>query len=93
LNLFTVRQKREGPGANLPSRAGAGARFLCCWAAWTRFGPALLHLFSFLFLPSFGNMLKIVENPKIVKPIFLGLLFSLEFNKNSFVIFSGNKKF
>jgi hypothetical protein len=38
-------------------------------------------------------MLKIVENPKIVKPIFLGLLFSLEFNKNSFVIFSGNKKF
>jgi hypothetical protein len=33
------------------------------------------------------------KNPKIVKPIFLGLLFSLEFNKNSFVIFSGNKEF
>jgi hypothetical protein len=28
-----------------------------------------------------------------VKPIFLGLLFSLEFNKNSFMIFRGNKKF
>jgi hypothetical protein len=28
-----------------------------------------------------------------VKLIFLGLLFSLEFSKNSFMIFSGNKKF
>jgi hypothetical protein len=34
-----------------------------------------------------------VENGKIVKPIFLGSLFSLEFNKNKFVIFSGNNKF
>jgi hypothetical protein len=28
-----------------------------------------------------------------MKSIFLGLLFFLEFNKNRFVIFSGNKKF
>jgi hypothetical protein len=33
------------------------------------------------------------KNAKIVKLIFLGLLFSLEFSKNSFVIFGGNKKF
>jgi hypothetical protein len=28
-----------------------------------------------------------------VKPIFLDFLFSLEFNKNSFMIFRGNKEF
>jgi hypothetical protein len=28
---------------------------LCCWAAWTGFGPTLLHLFSFLFLFNFRN--------------------------------------
>jgi hypothetical protein len=33
------------------------------------------------------------KNGKIMKPIFLSSLFSLEFNKNSFVIFSENKKF
>jgi hypothetical protein len=29
----------------------------------------------------------------MVKPIFLDFLFSLEFNKNSFMIFRGNKEF
>jgi hypothetical protein len=60
---------------------------------WTDFSPSLFIIFLFLFLASFRNLLKMVENAKIVKLIFLGLLFSLEFSKNSFMIFSGNKKF
>jgi hypothetical protein len=51
------------------------------------------NLFFFFFQQNSNNFRKWQKNPKIVKPIFLGSLFSLEFNKNSFVIFSGNKKF
>jgi hypothetical protein len=63
------------------------------WAAWASLSPILLSLFLFLFQKNFGNLLKIVENPKIVKPIFLSFLFSLEFNKNSFMIVRENKEF
>jgi hypothetical protein len=51
-------------------------------------------IFSFFFFSEALEICrKLQKNLKIVKPIFLGLLFSLEFNKNSFMIFRGNKKF
>jgi hypothetical protein len=36
---------------------------------------------------------KVSKNPKIVKLIFLDYLFFIEFNKNSFMIFSLNREF
>jgi hypothetical protein len=56
--------------------------------------PSPVQPFSFFF---FSEALEICrnlqKNPKIVKPIFLGFIFSLEFNKNSFMIFRLNKEF
>jgi hypothetical protein len=52
------------------------------------------YTFSFFF---FSGALKICrklqKNPKNMRPIFIGFLFSIVFNKNKFVIFSGSKKF
>jgi hypothetical protein len=63
------------------------------WADWARISPTLFTLSPFLFQNNFRNPWKNIKNPKIVKPIFLGFLFSLEFNKNSFMIFSLNREF
>ena len=54
----THRQLAITPRAFLQSfhrGRGRAPCSLCCWAAWTGFGPTLLHLFSFLFLFNFRN--------------------------------------
>jgi hypothetical protein len=60
-------------------------------------GPDLAqhyYIFSlFFFYPSLEICRKLQKIPKIVKPIFLDFLFSIEFNKNSFMIFRLNKEF
>jgi hypothetical protein len=82
----------------LPARARARGRGSAgSGPTWAGFGPTLFICFSFSFIPRAKTIIekcrKMYKNAKIVKLIFLGLLFSLVFNKNSFVIFSGNKKF
>jgi hypothetical protein len=77
------------------SRQGEGAH-----ALFPGTGPAGLepaqHFQSFYFLFFSGTLeiyKKLQKNPKIVKPIFSDFLFSIEFNKNSFMIFRLNKEF
>jgi hypothetical protein len=60
-------------------------------------GPKTAHhcfnVFFFFFSGSLKIYRKLKKNPKNMRPIFLGFLFSLVFNKNSFMIFSGNREF
>jgi hypothetical protein len=51
------------------------------------------NFFFFFFREALEICRKLQKNPKIVRPIFLDFLFSLEFNKNIFMIFRGNKEF
>ena len=88
---LAVIQNDEGLCASLPARARARALLLV--VGRPGLDSAQYYSRVFFLLQSQNNFRKLQKNPKIVKPIFLGLLCSLEFNKNSFVIFSGNKKF
>jgi hypothetical protein len=84
-NARAVLQNRQG--------AGARKRFLpLSWATGLKSAQYYSSVSFFFYFQSQNNFRKWLKNYKIVKPIFLGSLFSLEFNKNSFVIFSGNKK-
>jgi hypothetical protein len=92
--LSQIIPNSGGPLRKPAPRARARARFCPSWAAWAGFGPGLFLSFSFSFYSRAKTIVeKLQKNPKIVKPIFLDSLFSLEFNKNSFVIFRENKKF
>jgi hypothetical protein len=51
------------------------------------------HFFIFFFWETWEMCRKLMKIHKIVKPIFLGLLFYLEFNKNIFMNFRLNKEF
>jgi hypothetical protein len=59
-----------------------------------RFGPESAQYCStfsfFFFYPALEICRKLQKNPKNMRPIFLAFLFSLEFNKNSFMNFRGN---
>jgi hypothetical protein len=60
-------------------------------------GPKTAHhcfnVFFFFFSGSLKIYRKLKKNPKNMRPIFLGFLFSIVFNKNSFMNFSLNKEF
>jgi len=90
-----VQTLRFFPQIRLSARARVGAPPVRCADGPTRLKPAR-HCSS-LFLFFFSRILeihgKLQKNPKIVKLIFLDSLFSLVFNKNSFMIFSLNREF
>jgi hypothetical protein len=75
-------------------RGRGRAPFLCMAGPY---GLLLAQYYSNFFIFFFRETLEICRKlqkiRKIVKPIFLGLLFFLEFNKNSFMIFSLNREF
>jgi hypothetical protein len=76
-------------------RASAGAPRFSEWLGRMGcFWPSTIQtFFIFFFRETLEICRKLQKIHKIVKPIFLGLLFSLEFNKNSFMIFRLNKEF
>jgi hypothetical protein len=88
----THSQLKKTPRAFLQSRQ-CGRLSPLDWAAGLKSAQYYSPVFPFLFIPELKQLQKMVENPKIVKPVFLDFLFSLEFNKNSFMIFRGNKEF
>jgi hypothetical protein len=74
-------------------RAGEGALSPLDWAACLISAHHCFNFFFFFFREALEICRKLQKNPKIVKPIFQDFLFSLEFNKNIFMIFRGNKEF
>jgi hypothetical protein len=86
--------KLQGLIHKVAAGARAWARFCPSWAGSGWFRPETVHCFSFSFS---SKLWKSVRNcRKILKmsnPFFLDSLFSIVFNKNSFMIFKSNNEF
>jgi hypothetical protein len=94
MNPFLVSRNIGGLSVKPPARAWARLGFLCGWAGSGQNQPNTVpHFLFFFFCPALEICRKLQKNPKNMRPIFLAFLFSLEFNKNNFMNFRGNKEF
>jgi hypothetical protein len=66
-----VIQMPRGPDANLLEQARARLVSTQVWAGQAKLGSLLFMFSSFLFTVNLGNLYKIVENGKIMRPILL----------------------
>jgi hypothetical protein len=63
--------KMVGVSVQSGMRARAHASSVLTWVLWAEFGPIMFMSFPFLFAGGLYNLLKMVENGKIMKPFFL----------------------
>jgi hypothetical protein len=66
-----VIQMARGLCAKWPAQARARVCFPVRGMVWAELSPSLFILFPFLFTIILGNLYKIVENDKIMRPILL----------------------